>query len=142
MSRKQISDTFNISESFISQGTMELRKKNLLQVQYDKLEEKRFDERLSNTYTPKELYNPQELKRRLKNLEEKHGKDKLNRAVKTASLVFEEQNPKTIEYLIDLENQYGPQLIQQASQKIQDKSPDNPLCGAPHNGFYVKQTVM
>ena len=62
MSRKQISDTFNISESFISQGTMELRKKNLLEVQYDKLEEKRFDERLSNTYTPKKLYDPEELK--------------------------------------------------------------------------------
>ncbi len=126
MSRKQISDTFNISESFISQGTMELRKKNLLEVQYDKLEEKRFDERLSNTYTPKDLYDLQELKKRLKNLEEKHGKDKLNRAIEIATIVFEEQNPKTIEYLIDLENQYGQQIIEQASQKIQDKSPDNP----------------
>ncbi len=126
MSRKQISDTFNVSESFISQGTMELRKKNLLEVQYDKLEQKRFDERFSNTYTPKKLYDPEELKKRLKNLEEKHSKEKLNRAVQTASLVFEENNPKTIEYLIDLENQYGPQIIEQASQKIQDKSPDNP----------------
>ncbi len=126
MSRKQISDTFNISESFISQGTMELRKKNLLEVGYDKLEEKRFDERLSNTYTPKALYDPEELKKRLKNLEQKHGKDKLNRATQIAGTVFEEQNPKTIEYLIDLENQYGTQIIEQASKKIQDKSPDNP----------------
>lgn len=126
MSRKQISDTFNISESFISQGTMELRRKNLLEVQYDKLENKRFDERLSSTYTPKELYNLEDLKNKLKNLEEKYGQDKLKRAVRIASTVFEEQNPKTIEYLIDLENQYGPQIIEEASKKIQDKSPDNP----------------
>lgn len=75
MSRKQLSDTFNISESFISQGTMELRKKNLLEVQYDKLEENRYNERLSSKYTPKELYDPERLKNKLRNFDQKHGKD-------------------------------------------------------------------
>ena len=83
-----------ISESFISQGNQSLRKLNLLNIQYSEIENQRFSKRKPSTYTLRDLYNPQDLKENLKKLEQTHGKDKLTRAIKTASVVFEENNPK------------------------------------------------
>ena len=72
------------------------------------------------------LYNPEDLKKEIRSLEQKHGQDKVTRAIQTAAIVFEENNLKTIEVLIDLEDQYGQTVIQQAAQKIAQKNPDNP----------------
>ncbi len=126
ISREKLSKIHGISESFISEGNQALRKLNLLDIQYSDLEGLKFDERKPNTYTLQELYNPEDLKKELSILEQKHGQQKLDRAVKTASLVFEENNLKTIQTLIDLENQYGQEIVQEAANKISEKNPDNP----------------
>ena len=126
ISREKLSKIHGISESFISEGNQALRKLNLLDIQYSDLEGLKFDERKPNTYTLQELYNPEDLKKELNKLEQKHGKEKLDRAVKTASLVFEENNLKTIQTLIDLEDQYGQTIVDEAAKKISEKNPDNP----------------
>jgi HKD family nuclease len=126
ISREKLSKTHDLSESFISEGNQALRKLNLLDIEYGDLEDLKFNERKANTYTLQELYNPKDLKEELNKLEQKHGQQKLDRAVKTASLVFEENNPKTIQALIDLEDQYGQAIIEEASKKISEKNPDNP----------------
>ena len=126
MSRETISKTRHISESFISDGTKELRKQNLLHIQYGNLEGKSYDQRLANIYTPENLYDPEELQNQIKILEQKHGIDKVKRALQIASIVFEQNNTKTIEILIDLEDKYGQQTIEEAAQKIAQKNPDNP----------------
>ncbi len=126
MSRVGISKIHYISESFISDGTKELRINNLLDIQYSSLEDQNYDQRQPNIYTPKPIYDPLELQKELRSLEQKYGKEKLQRAVNTAAIVFEQNNPKTIKALIDLENQYGKDIIDQAAQKIGDKNPDNP----------------
>ncbi len=126
ISRKNLSKVHNISESFISQGNQELRRLNLLNIKYSELEDLKFSQRQPSLYTLQELYDPEVLKKELKNLEQKHGQEKLNRAAKAASLVFEENNPKTIKALIDLEDQYGQAVIEEAAKKISEKNPDNP----------------
>ncbi len=126
MSRETLSKNHHISESFISDGTKELRQKNLLDIKYGELEGKNYSQRDANEYTPQPLYHPQDLKKDLKALEDKYGAEKLNRAVTTASLVFEENNPRTIKALIDLEDQYGESTVQEAAKKIAEKNPDNP----------------
>jgi len=126
ISREKLSKIHGISESFISEGNQTLRKLNLLDIQYSELEDLKFSQRQPNTYTLQELYNPEDLKKNLSKLEQKHGQQKLDRAVKTASLVFEENNLKTIQSLIDLEDQYGEAAIQEAAKKIAQKNPDNP----------------
>ncbi len=126
MARETIAKNFNISESFISDGTRKLRELNLLNVKYSELEGKSYDERQANVYTPEPLYNPQELQKELKELETKYGQDKLQRAIETAKVVFEENNPKTIQALINLENQYGQAIVKEAADKIAEKNPDNP----------------
>ena len=126
MSRETLSKKHHISESFISDGTKELRRLNLLDIQYGDLEGKTYNQRLANVYTPKPLYNPQDLKKTLKDLEEKHGKEKLERAQQIAAIIFEENNPRTIQTLIDLEDKYGKTILQEASEKIAQKAVDNP----------------
>ena len=126
ISREDISKTYSISESFISEGTKALRINNLLDVQYSSLEDQNYSNRQPNVYTPKPLYDPVELQKEITKLGQKEGQEKLQRAVNIASIFYEQNDPKAIKVLIDLENQYGQEIIQQASQKIGDKNPDNP----------------
>ncbi len=126
VSREKLSKSHGISESFISEGNQSLRKLNLLDIEYGELEDLKFGKRQANTYTLMEPYNPEDLKKNLAALAQRHGQEKLNRAVKTASLVFEENNQKTIEALIDLEDKYGQPITEEASKKISEKSEDNP----------------
>ena len=125
-SRVSISQAFGISESFISQGNQELRRLNLLDIQYSEIEGKSYDQRQPSIYTLQNLYNPEDFKKDLSKLEQKYGKDKLGRAVNAAKAVFEENNLKTIEVLIDLESQSSQEIVKEAIQKIADKNPDNP----------------
>ncbi|MBI3221449.1 MAG: hypothetical protein HYZ44_18205, partial [Bacteroidetes bacterium] len=87
ISRETLSKTYGLSESFISQGNQELRKLNLLDIQYSELEDLKFNQRQPNTYALQDLYNPEDLKKDLNKLEQKHSKEKLDRAMKTASLL-------------------------------------------------------
>jgi hypothetical protein len=126
MARENIAKTYDISESFISDGTRQLRELNLLDVKYGELEGKSYDQRQANEYTPKPIYSPDDVAKELKDLEQKHGKDKLNRAKQTAAIVFEENSLKTIQALIDLEDKYGQAVVEEAAKKISEKNPDNP----------------
>ena len=72
------------------------------------------------------LYDPEALKKDLNALEQKVGKEKLDRAKKTAAIVFEENNLKTIQALIDLEKQYGQATVEETAKKIAEKNSDNP----------------
>ncbi len=87
---------------------------------------KSYDDRQANVYTPKPLYDPEELTGQLKELGEKYGKEKLDRAKQAAAIVFEENNLKTIQALIDLEDKYGQATVEEAAKKISEKNPDNP----------------
>ena len=126
ISREKLSQTHGISESFISDGNQELRRLNLLDIQYSNLEDLKFNQRQPNTYTLQDLYDPRELTNKLKSLEQKHTPEKLNRAVQTASLVFEENNLQTIQALLDLEDKYGQTILEEAARKISEKNTDNP----------------
>jgi len=126
ISREKLSKSHGISESFISDGNQPLRKLNLLDIEYGELEGLRFNERKASIYTLGKLYDSEDLKRELGKLEQKYGKEKLVRAVRTASLVFEENNLKSIQTFIELEDKYGEAVIEIASKKISEKNPDNP----------------
>ena len=86
----------------------------------------KFSEREANTYRVQELYDPNELKAKFKYLEQKHGRDKFNRAIHGASIVYEENNLKTIYALMELEDKYGEPVVGEAVKKVSEKNPDNP----------------
>ncbi len=125
-SRESISKAFGISESFISDGNGELKRLNLLDIEYSSFENSDFSQRQPNTYILQVIYDPKELEEKLKNIQSKYGREKLDRALEAAGLVSEEKNIKTIYALIELEDLYGQGVVQEASKKIAEKSIDNP----------------
>jgi hypothetical protein len=126
MSRETIAKNYHISETFITDGVRELRQQNLLDVQYDATDKTNFKQRLANVYTPLELYDPAERESKIKELETKYGKEKVERAKRNAALVYEENNLKTLIALADLEGKYGQSLVEEAAKKIAQKNTDNP----------------
>ena len=126
MSREDLSKTYHISDSFISDGTKELRIQNLLDIQYSSLEDQDYTRRQPNVYTPKPIYDPADFQKALKSIEQKEGSKKLERAITTAGIIYEQNDLKTIQALIGLESQYGQEIIQEAVKKLADKNPDNP----------------
>ena len=126
MSREDLSKTYHISESFISDGTKELRIQNLLDIQYSSLEDQDYSRRQPNVYTPKPIYDSADFQKALKSIEQKEGSKKLERAIATAGIIYEQNDLKTIQALIVLESQYGQEIIHEAAVKLADKNPDNP----------------
>ncbi len=126
MSRDTISQRHHISKSFISDGTKKLSELNLIEIKYGDLEGVNYNERDANEYTPKPLYDPEDLKKDLRKLEQRYGKEKFKRAIKAAATVFEQNNPKMIQILIELENEYGQNIVEEATKKMAEKNPDNP----------------
>ena len=132
MSRETLSKKHSISESFITDGTRELKRLNLLSIKYGQIEGQNYSERDSNVYTPKPFYDPQDLKKELQKLSQKYGQEKLNRIIQVATIVFEQNNLKTIQTLIELEDKYGQDIVQQATKQISEKNPDNPKRSAAY----------
>jgi len=126
MSRETLAKSHSISASFITDGTRELKRLNLLSIKYGDIEGKNYSDRDANVYTPKFFYDPEDLKKELKHLSDKHGQDKFQRAIEVAKIIFEENNSKTIQTLIELETKYGQETVQTAAKQISEKNPDNP----------------
>ena len=71
------------------------------------------------------LADPEDLKKELSKLEQKHGKEKVERAIQVASIVSEENNLKTIQALMDPEDKYGQSVVDEAAKKISGKNLDS-----------------
>ena len=126
MSRKLIAETHHISPTFVTDGTRDLKKLDLLNIEYGPIDGTNYHERPANIYTPKPLYDPEELKKEMAKLEQKYGKEKSERARGVSSVVYQENNIGTIQAFLDLEDQYGKDIVEKAAQKIAQQNPDNP----------------
>ncbi len=115
-----------ISEDVIKTGMGELRRKRLIEVKYDTLTGKPYDERLPKMYKILKPYDPKELEIKLKEVEAKYGKAAYARTRKYAQIVFEENNPEAIADIILKINQYGAKKVKKAFDIIARKNIDNP----------------
>jgi hypothetical protein len=117
---------YGVSPWFITRGVTELRRANLLEVEYDAVGPTGPSGRAPNVYTPNPLYDPRAFDRALEELKKRVGAEKVERARRAAALVYEDSYLRGIEQLIELEDQYGPARIEQAERILGAKSPDNP----------------
>ena len=115
-----------VDEDIITKGMGELRRKRLIEVKYDTLTNKSYDERLPKMYKILRLYDPKELELKLKAVEEKYGKAVYTKARKYAEIVFEENNPEVIIDIILKTSQYGEKKVKKAFSIIAWKNIDNP----------------
>lgn len=111
---------------FVWMGTAELRRKNLIDVEYSPLPPGDKDERTPNVYMPLPLYDPSTLEATWRKLETKYGKDKTDRARRWAAVVYKDCDPIAVEKLIARENQYGIDKMEQASKIIAAMAASNP----------------
>lgn len=117
----------NVSRGVIHKGMAELRRKKLLEAKYDNLSGKPYEERLPKLYKILKLYDPKELALKLREVEERRGKQDYLKARKYAEIVFEENAPETIEDIILKTKEYGEKKVRKAFRIVAQKNPDNPL---------------
>jgi len=120
---KQFGD---IGQDVINKGMGELRRNNLLEVKYDELSGKLYEQRRPKMYKILKLYDPKERQSRLKALEEKYDKVEYSKARKYAEIVFEENNPEVIEDIVLKTKEYGAKEIKRAFGEVARKNIDNP----------------
>jgi len=115
-----------IGQDVINKGMGELRRRNLLEVKYDELSGKLYEQRRPKMYKILKLYDPKERQSRLKAIEDKYGKTEYAKARRYAEIVFEENNPEVIEDIILKTKQYGDREIKRVFDVVKRKSIDNP----------------
>jgi hypothetical protein len=72
------------------------------------------------------LYDPVELEEKWDRMKLIYGQDQLELARNYASVVFKENDPEAVEYLLKLTKQYGPDVIKRAVDIVAQKSISNP----------------
>jgi hypothetical protein len=121
-----IATSLGVSPEFVATGTVELRRANLLDVEYSEIPKNPNEQRKPNIYTPLPLYDPRQLDAAWQDLEKRYGKDILARATDCAALVYKDCDWRAVEQFIGLEQTYGRARVEQAKSIIAQKSPDNP----------------
>jgi len=124
--RQSLSRRYGLTLDTLSQGVVELRRQNLLEVEYDTQPTPEDPTRHANIYTPAPFYNPADLEKRLHTLQTRHGLPALARAQSVAHLLYEDADTAIIEKLILLEFRYGRPTMAQAVHLLGQKKPDNP----------------
>ena len=123
---EKIARDHGLTPGFVRQGTTELRRANLVAVEYDELAKHPDDSRRPNVYTPRPLYDPAELDRAWAALEARYGGEALARGRRCAQLVYADSDADAVERFILLEREYGREKVQRAYDLIAQKDPDNP----------------
>jgi hypothetical protein len=124
-SEPTLASRHGVSIWFLQQGIVELRRANLLDVEYDSLPEKP-DHRRPNIYTPLAFYDPLLLDKKWAALEVAYGKEKTGRARQWAALVYKDCDFRAVEQFIGLEQRYGREKVEKAASIISLKAADNP----------------
>ena len=104
----------------------ELRRKKLIEVKYDELTGKPYNDKAPKMYKLLKLYDPKELGLQLKTIEDKYGGQDYAEARRYAEIIFEENNPQIVEDIILKTKQYGEEKIKKAFDIVALKNTDNP----------------
>lgn len=120
-----LAERFHISGHSVSAGTTDLRRADLVEVRYDEIS-KDGGPRQSNIYLPNALYDPVERQAQFKDLERAYGQEKYAQVREYAKIVYEDNNLSGIKALLELDRQYGPEIVRQAVDVVKIKGPDNP----------------
>lgn len=124
--QKTLSRRYGVSLGFLSQGVTDLRRNNLVEVDYAPFASNVVKPRRPTIYTPNPLYNPADLDKKMEELKSKFGAEKFARAQAAAATVYEDSDTKGIKELIDLETEFGQSKVDTAVKLLAQKNPDNP----------------
>jgi hypothetical protein len=121
-----------VSKHVLSHGTTELRRANLVEVEYGELTIDGSGPREPNAYTPGPLYDPRLLEEKWTALEKTYGREAFLRGKAYAALVYEDSDADLVERFILLERGRGRDRMEAAAKKIGAKHPSNPRRSAAY----------
>lgn len=125
-SKKNLAKEFNISDTTISNGMLELKRWNLIDTEWGTLEEG-FADRPANRYRLKNLYSTDDFNAELDKLKGRYGADNLGKAVEFAKIVLDEYNLEHIEDIAVLINENGIDKVKSAFDKVSKYKVGNPM---------------
>lgn len=125
-SKELLAKEFNVSHSTISDGMLELKRWNLIDIEWGSLE-KGFADRPANRYRLKDIYSMGNFNNELEKIKAKYGIDKVERARELANIILDENNLEHVEDIIVLADQYGADKVQLAFDKVSKYKIDNPM---------------
>jgi hypothetical protein len=125
-STSDIAQRHGVSRSFVEDGLMELRRKNLVEVAPDRLDPEDYSDRNANRYAPNPLYDYKRLKQALQDLGDRYGSEKVEKARAYIAAVYEDSDIEGVERLILLEEEFGVEVVQQAVEVVSKMSGNNP----------------
>ena len=124
-SRETLGLKFHIQRDTITKGMTELRRLNLVDIEYSNIEEG-YENREPAKYNLLILYSPEQQAQKWERLEKIYGKDRVKKTRRLAEIVFEENNPVIIEDIILLTDKHGKEQVQKAFDIVSQKAIDNP----------------
>lgn len=130
--RTTLGKRYHLSPSLLSRGVTELRRQNLLEVEYGPLGKNGPHNRPPNIYTPNPFYDFVRNQNRLRDLTARVGADAVARAQSTASLIYEDNDLDILEELIELESRYGRARMDHALAVLSRMNVDNPKRNFPY----------
>lgn len=136
LSRPRLSERFHIAIETISVGMEELKRMNLIEMEYSDIDEG-YESRHPAQYDVLQVYDPVKNEQKLSKLEEKYG-EKYKRARNYAKIVFKENDPVVIEEIINLILEYPDRIIRDAYKKVGKKAKDNPK----RNQYYAVAIII
>ena len=125
LSLEKLSDKFGPHPSTIGLGMNELRRYNITDTVYSRINEL-YQERDPSRYELLGLYCPREHEKELARLSNKYGEESFNEARKLAGVVFSQNDIEAIEKRIKLGNEYGSDRIKRAYDLLSERNVDNP----------------
>lgn len=131
-SQVALADRHGLTEWFVSRGVVALRRENLVEVDYDDQPTIADPRRRPNIYTPGAFVDPTERERDIRRMESRYGAEAVKRARALARLLYEDNDPRVVEKLIDLETHHGRAVLAEAARLLGRKKPDNPKRSYPY----------
>lgn len=132
VARTTLAERYHLSSTFISRGVAELRRQNLVEVEYGPLSKNGAQDRPPNIYTPNPLYDPVINEDRRAALVARVGPETVARAEKAARLIYEDSDRAILEELVDLESRYGRVRMDHALAVLGRMNVDNPKRNFPY----------
>ncbi|MDD5773282.1 MAG: phospholipase D-like domain-containing protein [bacterium] len=123
--REILSKQFHLNIDTISQGMIELRRLNIIDVEYSSIEDG-YESREPSKYKVLDLYDPLKQAEEWERLKRLYGADRFAKAKGFAEVVFEENDPAVVEDIIFLIDEYGIEKYQAAINIVAQKAADNP----------------
>lgn len=136
-SLETLTKRFNVGKWMLSKGMQELRRLNIIDVEYPPLDKEGPQRRLAKSYKLLNLFDPAWLESEWDKLELLYGADNLNQARDFAKIVYEENDPEIVEDIIKRINAFGKKQVKAAFDIVAKKNPDNPKRCYP----YVKGII-